>query len=357
MLRYARAGLYRWKLALASENDRVSVAIKPFVHKYRGERARRPGEAHLELAQLEAFLQVAHHHSFSRAAEALFLTQPSVTARIQSLEREIGERLFERTGRSVTLTDAGRAFIPHAQRALTAVQEGTDAIEAVRHGDVGSLRIGASSSIATYVLPAILAHFRETRPRVHIHLSTGTTEPIVEELIVGEIHVAITRLTQHPEVESLHLYNDDLALVVSPKHPFAGKGRVSIAEVGKEPFLFFEKSSSYHSLVYSMFLRVGVVPESVMELDSMETTKHMVQAGLGVSILPVVSIESEVKEGRLTRVDIRDMEQPTQREVGVHVLRNKALAPPLRDFLRLLTREYGIPNPFERHRNVEDAVE
>ena len=76
----------------------------------------------MELAQLEAFLQVAHHRSFSRAAEALFLTQPSVTARIQSLEREIGERLFERTGRSVTLTDAGHAFIPHAQRALTAVQ-------------------------------------------------------------------------------------------------------------------------------------------------------------------------------------------------------------------------------------------
>ncbi|MGH2611290.1 MAG: LysR family transcriptional regulator, partial [Tepidiformaceae bacterium] len=85
----------------------------------------------MELAQLEAFLQVAHHRSFSRAAEALFLTQPSVTARIQSLERELGERLFERTGRSVTLTDAGQAFIPHAQRALTSVQEGADAIDAV----------------------------------------------------------------------------------------------------------------------------------------------------------------------------------------------------------------------------------
>jgi len=309
----------------------------------------------LELAQLEAFLQVAHHRSFSRAAEALFLTQPSVTARIQSLERELGERLFERTGRSVTLTDAGHAFMPHAQRALTAVQEGTDAIEAVRHGDVGSLRIGASASIATYVLPKILAHFRQERPRVHVHLNTGTTEDVIERLLAGELHVAITRLTQHPEVESLHLYNDDLALVVAPNHPFAERQRVTIAEAGREPFLFFERSSSYHSLIYSMFLRVGVVPESVMELDSMETTKHMVQEGLGIAILPVVSVEREVQAGTLKRVEIRDMEQPAQREVGVHVLRNRAMAPPLRDFLRLLTGEFGIANPFDSHRGVEEV--
>lgn len=309
----------------------------------------------MELAQLEAFLQVAHHRSFSRAAEALFLTQPSVTARIQSLEREIGERLFERTGRSVTLTDAGHAFMPHAQRALTAVQEGTDAIESVRHGDVGSIRLGVSSTVATYVLPRTLKHFRETRPRVHVHLTTGATEELIEKLIAGETHVVVSRLTQHPEVESLHLYNDDLALVVAPTHPFASRGRVSIAEAGKEPFLFFERSSSYHSLIYSMFLRVGVVPESVMELDSMEATKHMVEAGLGIAILPVVSIDRDVESGMLKRVEIRDMEQPAQREIGVHVIRNRAIAPPIRDFLKLLTGEYGIANVFEGRGGSQEA--
>jgi DNA-binding transcriptional LysR family regulator len=309
----------------------------------------------VELAQLEAFLQVAHHRSFSRAAEALFLTQPSVTARIQSLEREIGERLFERTGRSVILTDAGRAFMPHAQRALTAVQEGTDAIDAVRHGDVGSIRIGASSTIATYVLPPVFQRFRSERPRVHIHLSTGSTEEIIEKLLAGEIHVAITRLTQHPEVESIHLFNDDLALVAPPDHPLSKKGRVTVAEAGREPFLFFERSSTYHGLIYSMFLRAGIVPESPMELDSMETTKHMVEAGLGIAILPLASVEREIGQGTLVRVDIRDMEQPAQREVGVHILRNRALARPLRDFLKLLANEYGIANTFDAAATV-DAV-
>ena len=309
----------------------------------------------MELAQLEAFIQVAHHRSFSRAAESLFLTQPSVTARIQSLEREIGERLFERTGRSVTLTDAGHAFMPHAQRALTAVTEGTDAIEAVRHGDVGSIRIGASSSIATYVLPDVLKRFRETRPRVHVHLTTGNTEEIIEKLLAGEVHVVVTRLAQHPEIESLHLYNDDLALVVAPAHPFSQKAKVSIAEAGREPFLFFERTSSYHSLIYSMFLRVGVVPESVMELDSMETTKHMVEAGLGIAILPVISIGREVANGTLKQVEIREMEQPAQREVGVHILRNRAINPPIRDFLKLLASDYGVTNIFDGPRNIEPA--
>lgn len=127
-----------------------------------------------------------------------------------------------------------------------------------------------------------------------------------------------------------------------------------MAEAGRQPFLFFERTSSYQSLVYSMFLRAGVVPESVMELDSMETTKHMVEAGLGIAILPLISVAAEVGAGTLARVEIRDMEQPPQREVGVHVLRNRILSPPVRDFLRLVTSEYGTGNVFEE-RKLEPA--
>jgi len=296
----------------------------------------------VELAQLEAFLQVAHHRSFSRAAEALFLTQPSVTARIQAVEREIGERLFERSGRSVTLTDAGLAFIPHAQRALQAVQEGTDAIDAVRHGEVGNVRIGASSSIGTYTLPETLKRFRERRPGVHVHLSTGQTEDVVERLLAGLIHIAICRLTQHPEIESIHLYNDRLTLVVPPDHPFVARGAVTLAEAGAEPFLFFDRNSSYHGLVYGMFLRAGVVPVPVMELDSMEAMKHMVTAGLGVAILPEISVRREMERGELKSIILKDVEEPVQREVGLHVLRNRLVAPAIKEFLQLIAEEHGL---------------
>ncbi len=301
----------------------------------------------MELAQLEAFLQVAHHRSFSRAAEALFLTQPSVTARIQSLERELGERLFERSGRSVSLTDAGLAFIPHAQRALTAVQEGADAIDAVRHGEVGNIRIGASSSIGTYLLPETMKRYREMRPGVHVHMSMGQTEDIVERLLAGLIHIAICRLTQHSELESIHIYNDVLTLVVPPGHPFAKRDGVTLAEAAEQPFIFFDRNSSYHGLVYGTFLRAGVAPESVMEIDSMEGIKHMVEAGLGVAILPEMSIRREARAGDLVPIRLSDIEQPAEREVGLHVLKNRIMSPPIRDFIRLIGEEHGLTKALE----------
>lgn len=311
----------------------------------------------MELAQLEAFLQVAHHRSFSRAAEALFLTQPSVTARIQSLERELGERLFERSGRSVSLTDAGLAFIPHAQRALTAVQEGADAIDAVRHGEVGNIRVGASSSIGTYMLPETMRRYREMRPGVHVNLMMGQTEDIVERLLAGLIHIAICRLTQHPELESIHLYNDTLSLVVPPTHSFAKRKNVTLAEAAEQPFIFFDRNSSYHGLVYGTFLRAGVAPESVMEIDSMEGIKHMVEAGLGVAILPEMSMRREREAGDLIQVPISDIEQPAQREVGLHVLKNRIMSPPIRDFIKLIGEEHGLTKVLEEHVLSEDQQE
>jgi DNA-binding transcriptional LysR family regulator len=300
----------------------------------------------MELAQIEAFLQVARLRSFSRAAEALFLTQPSVTARIQTLEREIGERLFERSGRTVSLTDAGRAFMPHAQRAVTAVQEGSDAIDAVRHGEVGSLRLAAASSVGTYVLPAILRRYYDARPQVHVRLSTGATEEVIEHVLDGQVHVALCRLTRHPDVESARLYSDDLALVVPPEHPFVARRRVRLADAARERFLFFERGSSYHTMVYSLFLAIGAVPEAAMEIDSIETTKHMIEAGLGISVLPLSNVKREVAAGYLSTVELTDIEQPPQREVGVHVPRGRAFARPVVDFLRVLFEVYDVPHPF-----------
>lgn len=294
----------------------------------------------MELAQLEAFVLVAQHHSFSRAADALFLTQPSVTARIQSLERELKTKLFERSGRGVSLTDSGEAFLGHAKRALAAVREGTDALDAVRGGDLGNIRIGASGSIATYVLPRLLRAFREDRPQVHISVRTGTSEEVMEALLANEVHLALCRLTSHEQVRSLHLYNDELVLVTSPSHRFVNALSVSLADAGVEPFLFFEPTSSYHRLTAEMFARAGVVPASAMELDSIETTKHMVEEGFGVAILPRVAVEREAAGGALRALEIAGIDQPAQREVGLHLLRQHQVSPALREFLETVVQEY-----------------
>src|SRR3990167_6318155 len=115
----------------------------------------------MDFGQIEAFVQVSQHRSFSRAAEVLQLTQPSITARIQALERELGEELFERGGRGARPTAAGAAFLPSVERLLQTLQEGRDAVEEVRNIQLGSLRIGSALTISTYVLPQILHRFRQ----------------------------------------------------------------------------------------------------------------------------------------------------------------------------------------------------
>src|SRR3990172_7831287 len=137
----------------------------------------------MDFGQVEAFVQVAAHRSFSRAAEALNLTQPSITARIQSLERQLGEELFERGGRGVKLTDAGRAFLPYVERLLQTLREGRDAVGEVGSAQLGSLRLGSAITISTYVLPKILNSFCHRHRGVDVVIRTGRSEEVLNLLL------------------------------------------------------------------------------------------------------------------------------------------------------------------------------
>ncbi len=293
----------------------------------------------MELGQLEAFIQVASHRSFSKAAEILFLTQPSVTARIQALEKELGEELFERTGRSVRLTDAGSAFLPYADRVLKDVQEGRDALDALRHGDFGSLRIGSALTISTYVLPKILKTFRARYPGVEVSIRTGRSDQVLEMLLSDEAQVGIVRALVHPDIETVHLYDDEVALVTDPGHPFAKERSANIAEVGKQPLIFFDKGSSYYGLAHGFFRDAGIVPRHALELDSMEATKKMVEEGLGIAVLPKVSVERELKLGLLTEVEITGVPR-IKRQIALIYRRNRKHARTVGAFIEVLQHMY-----------------
>jgi DNA-binding transcriptional LysR family regulator len=293
----------------------------------------------MELGQLEAFVQVASHRSFSKAAEVLFLTQPSVTARIQSLEKELGEPLFERTGRSVRLTDAGSAFLPYADRVLKDVQEGRDALESLRHGDFGSLRIGSALTISTYVLPRILKTFRARYPGVDVSIRTGRSDQVLEMLLNDEAQVGIVRALVHHDIETVHLYDDEVVLVTDPGHPFARSRSAEIGEVGQQPLIFFDKGSSYYGLVHGVFRDAGVVPRHAMELDSMEATKKMVEEGLGIAILPRVSVEREIKLGLLVDIEITGVPR-IKRQIALVYRRNRRQARTVGAFIEVLQNIY-----------------
>ena len=298
----------------------------------------------MDLGQLEAFVRVAQHQSFSRAAEALFLTQPSVTARIQALERELGEPLFERNGRGVRLTDLGSSFLPYAQRVLRALQEGRDALEALRSLQLGALHLGSAFTVSTYVLPGILKSYHQRYPGVDIAVKTGRSEETLRRVLADEVQAGLVRAVVHPDVETVRLYEDQMVLVTYPEHPFAASGEARLQDVGREPLITFNRGSSYYGLVEGLFRQAGVVPWAAMELDSMEATKKMVEEGLGIAMLPRVSVERELQMGVLAEIKLCDAESP-QRRIALIYRRNRRPSRTLVAFVELLHELYAFEWP------------
>lgn len=260
----------------------------------------------MEIGQLEAFLQVVQHHSFSRAAEALELTQPSLSARILTLEREMGEPLFQRMGRGVRLTEAGRAFLPYVERALEALRDATDAVDATHRASTGKLRIGSARAICAYVLPRIVETFHRTHPGVDVAIKTGRSSDVLEMVLSEEVQVGLTRTMVHQDIESRHLYDEHVVLVTHPSHPFVRAGVASIYDVAYEPLILYDKESSYFVLINRVVREAGIVPNVQMDLDSIEATKRMIERGLGISFLPYNSILGEVEQETLATVPLKE---------------------------------------------------
>jgi DNA-binding transcriptional LysR family regulator len=258
------------------------------------------------LVHIEGFLEVARLNSVSRAAESLYVTQPTLTARLHALERELGERLFVRARHGMRLTDAGRAFMPYAERAVRALREGRRAIEELETGHAGQLQVAAAPAVSTYILPAVLESFVAAHPRVEVAVKTGHSEDVLRMVLSDQAQVGLGRALRHPEVELQPLYEEELVLVVAPDHPFAHQGSVAMAELGSEQLIMFDRTSSYYEITHAAFLAAGVSLRGMMELDNIEAAKKMVERGLGVALLPGTAVTRELAAGAMSRVELSD---------------------------------------------------
>ena len=292
--------------------------------------------ANMQLPQLEAFAETARLGNVSRAAEMLNLTQPALTARLQGLEGDLGVDLFVRGARGMTLTDAGRALLPYAQRVLAQVIEGRKAVQDLRGGKVGELLIGAAPAVSTYFLPGVLKTYQATHRDVRLGVRTGHTEEVLEMVLRREVDVGVGRPIRHPDVTLIPLFDDELVLVASRAHPFARRGKVRLQELGEDRLILFDRASSYYDLTSSLLRQAGVVPESVIELDNVEAAKKMVIEGLGVALLPRMALLAELR-ARLLR-PVRIIGAPPVRRPIVAIRRADAGPPmgPVADFLAML---------------------
>jgi DNA-binding transcriptional LysR family regulator len=261
------------------------------------------------MEQLQAFIEVAQRRSVSRAAEALFVTQPTLTARLKGLEQELGSTLFIRTGRGMRLSDAGRAFLPYAERSLGAAAAGRRLLGELARGESGQLSLGAAPAVSTYVLPRILTRFRRTHPKVQPAVRTGHSEEILELVLQEQVQVGLARALHHPQIQATPLYEDELVLVVDPEHPFAAAEAVGTEQISDVQLILFDRTSSYHRLTNEFFRGAGAVPRGVMELDNIDAAKKMVEQGLGVALLPHTAVAGELEAGTLKAAVLRDAPQ------------------------------------------------
>lgn len=300
----------------------------------------------VEIGRIEAFVHVSQLRSFSKAADALYLTQPTVTARIQALERELGEPLFERLGRTIRLTDAGTAFLPHAQRALQSLVEGKDELVSLRDVQHGTLAIGTAPTVGTYALPGLLERFSARYPGVEITIRTGRSEEVMAMVLADEVQVGFERYLEHHDIETVPLYEDAIHLIASADHPIAKRGRARVQDVVRESVIFFDVGSSYHAMSHAIFRSTGVPTHHALEVDSLEMAKHLVLEGLGLAFLPIVAIQRELDEHRLVRIEIESADLLT-RQIAAIYRRNRLQSRSVVALLSLLKEiyEFDYPNP------------
>jgi DNA-binding transcriptional LysR family regulator len=260
----------------------------------------------IQLVQVEGFLEVARRGSVSRAAETLFITQPTLTARLHALERELGTPLFLRTPHGMRLTDAGRAWVPFAERALRALVDGREALDQVMSASAGHLMIAAAPAVSTYLLPELLERFVAEHPRVEVSVRTGHSEDVVELVLRDEVQIGLGRAIRHADLELRPFHTEELVLVCAPDHPFTSRSDVAMVDVAAQKLIMFDRTSSYYEITQGAFVSAGMKLRGVMELDSIEAAKKMVERGLGVALLPGSAIAREVEVGTLCSVRMKD---------------------------------------------------
>ena len=253
--------------------------------------------------RLQVFHTVARHLSFTKAAEALHMTQPAVTFQVRQLEEYFNTRLFDRTHNRISLTDAGRRVYEYADRIFELYAEMENSVRELTGEISGLVIIGASTTIAEYMLPGLLGDFKRSYPDVNVHLKVSNTDGIVSMVENNVIDLGVVEapvLNKNLVVETCRL--DQLVAIVPPTHPLADVGTVKVDQLMEYSYISREEGSGTREVVNEYMTSAGVSGNDIavsMELGSPEAIKGAVEAGMGISIISLATVQKELKLGTL----------------------------------------------------------
>jgi DNA-binding transcriptional LysR family regulator len=288
----------------------------------------------MELHTLQVFLTIATEGSFSRAAEKLLRTQPAVSLALQRLETELGERLIDRTGKDLILTDAGRTVLEFARRFQSLQFEMDNSLAELRDNSAGRLAIGANESTTLYLLRHI-ERYRELYPKVKVQVRRSLSSRIPDELIDGNLELGV--ISYDPGDERIHskvIFTDSLALIVSPRHRLARRKSVSIAELGSETFIAHNVVSPYRDVVLRVFQEHKAPLMMPVEMPTIEAIRKLVQDDLGVAFLPRMCVEQEIEQKLLSEVKVKELH--VERKIRLVYPARRPLSHAARAFLEVV---------------------
>ena len=257
------------------------------------------------LNQLSSFLAVAREGSVSAAAEKLVVTQPSVSAAVSALSKELGVDLTERVGRGVGLTAAGHAFKPYAADVLGLVEQGRQAAREAADLSMRSLRLVAVATAAEYVVPALLRSFAELHPEIHLSLEVANRATVFERVLEHEVDVAIAgRPPDDERIAGFAFLRNELALICAPDDELVGRGPVAARDLADRVWLQREPGSGTRQLIAEFVTEHDLRPQT-LTLGSNGAIKEAIRLGLGVSIQSRVAVEHELRDGTLAEIRVK----------------------------------------------------
>ena len=291
----------------------------------------------MEMHQLTYFESVSRHLHFTRAAEELNVAQPSVSQQIRKLEAELGAPLFHRMKRNVELTEAGTKFLPHARAVFPRLEEARLEVQELSGLRRGTLAVGATPSVGTYLLPRALAVFSQRHPGIALAFREAGSRTLLNLLEAGELDMAVViQPIRHPALETLPLLEEELLLGVPRQHPLAsGKRRVRLAQLREEPFVLLREGAyDLRDQTLSACRRAGFEPVVALDGGEMDSMLRFVAAGIGVAILPEMVLAEIDRDGG--PVAVRELQPRLTRSLVLARRRDRYLSAAAREFASVL---------------------
>jgi LysR family transcriptional regulator, low CO2-responsive transcriptional regulator len=293
------------------------------------------------LHQLAIFVAVVEQRSFSKAAEALVLSQPSVSMQVQKLESTVGEvPLFEQTGRKFSLTEAGEELYRYARHVLNQMDEAMLVLEELRGMDRGRLRVAADTTAGVYVVPPILGEFKRRYPQIKINLQVVNRTTVEEQLFSHSADLAIMGHTlDKEELSAVPFRSNKLVIIAHPDHPMVGRKAITLEELSREQFIVREPGSGTRASTEKIFAQRNLEMQIVMELSDNGAIKQAVVADIGLAVMSEATLQLELRSSQLVTLDVEGF--PVERQWYLVHLKRKRLSPPSQVFLDLALSTVG----------------